>query len=209
MFDILRIDHFRGFESYYAAIGDAKNARNGTWLKGPGYDFFTEVHPFFGSMKIIAEDLGFITDGVRELLDKCGFPGMKILQFGFDSDSENEFLPHNYTKNCVVYTGTHDNDTILGKINSMKKKELDFVKKYTGCKRKSDLPGALVRMAIASCADTAIIPMHDVLELGSKARINTPSTLNEDNWSWRMQKDAICEKTAENLREMCRVFGRI
>ncbi len=209
LFDALRIDHFRGFESFYAVQGDAKTARDGTWLKGPGYDFFAEVRPFWGDMQIIAEDLGFITDGVRSLLEKCGFPGMKILQCAFDSDAENEFLPHNYTKNCVVYTGTHDNDTAAGKIETMKRKELQFLKNYSGCRRKKDLPAALVRMAMASCADTAIVPMHDILELGTEGRINTPSTLGEHNWSWRMQEGAANKTAAENLYEMCRIFGRI
>lgn len=209
LFDALRIDHFRGFEAYYAVPGESKTARGGTWLKGPGYDFFAETKPFCGDMQIIAEDLGFITEGVRELLEKCGFPGMKILQCAFDSDASNEFLPHNYTKNCVVYTGTHDNDTTFGKINSMNKKQLQFLKKYAGCKRKTDLVWQMVRMAVSSCADRAIIPMQDLLAPGIGERMNMPSTVGEHNWSWRMQNGALDEKLAEKMYELCHTFGRI
>ena len=133
---------------------------------------------------------------------------MKVLQFAFDSREESDYLPHNYTKNCVVYTGTHDNDTVMGWIPAMSRKDLAFAKKYIGVKRTSDICSSLIRMAYASVADTAIIPIQDYLELGSEARINTPSTLG-DNWKWRMKADAFTGELAEEIRKITKLYGRL
>ena len=161
-----------------------------------------------GNREVIAEDLGFLTPSVLKLVKKSGYPGMKVLQFAFDSREESDYLPHNYTKNCVVYTGTHDNDTVMGWIPAMSRKDLAFAKKYIGVKRTSDICSSLIRMAYASVADTAIIPIQDYLELGSEARINTPSTLG-GNWEWRMKASDCTPQLAARMLELAQVYGRI
>lgn len=208
LYDMLRIDHFRGFDEYWAIpYGDA-TAEFGKWEKGPGYALFDALKKALGNRPVIAEDLGFLTPSVLKLVKKTGYPGMKVLQFAFDSREESDYLPHNYPKNCVVYTGTHDNDTVVGWIPAMSRKDIAFAKKYMGIKRTGDICRTLVRMALASVADTAIIPIQDYLELGSEARINIPSTLG-GNWVWRMDKDACTPALAERMLELSQIYGRI
>ena len=181
IYDIVRIDHFRGFDEYWAVPYGDETAENGEWKPGPGYKLFEVMKKTLGNRAVIAEDLGFLTPSVLKLVKKTGYPGMKILQFAFDATGESDYLPHKYPNNCVVYTGTHDNDTVNGWLATLNKKDLAFVKKYVNVKRTPELCETLIRTALGSVADTAIIPMQDYLGLGGEARINTPSTLG-GNW---------------------------
>ena len=209
LYDIVRIDHFRGFDEYYAIpYGDA-TAEFGHWEKGPGFDFIGLVKRAFGKDKVIAEDLGFLTPSVLSLVKKSGFPGMKVLQFAFDSREESDYLPHNYPRNCVVYTGTHDNETMAGWCRTVKRADYRFAKKYLGFSGGKDPQVHFIRAALSSVADTAIIPIQDYLGLGSEARINTPSTLGGLNWKWRLLPDQLTDDLAASIREMTRLYGRL
>jgi 4-alpha-glucanotransferase len=208
IYDVVRIDHFRGFDEYWAIPYGDKTAENGEWRKGPGYKLFEAMKAALGNRAVIAEDLGFLTPSVLKLVKKSGYPGMKVLQFAFDSREESDYLPHNYGKNCVVYTGTHDNDTVNGWINALNRHDLGFAKRYLNIKRKSDICNSLIITALASVADTAIIPIQDYLGLGSEARINTPSTLG-GNWEWRMDRDACTEDVSKRMFELAKMYGRI
>lgn len=208
LYDVVRIDHFRGFDEYWSVpYGDA-TAENGQWLKGPGYELFKTMRKKLGKKKIIAEDLGFMTDSVRRLVKRTGFPNMKILQFAFEASGESEYLPHHYDKNCVVYTGTHDNDTMAGFLKQMPAKDIRFMKKYLKCKDEKKLCREVIRAGVASVADTVIIPMQDWLELDNSARINVPSTLGE-NWKWRMKPDVLTDKLAKRIYKMTKLYGRL
>ena len=188
MYDVVRLDHFRGFESYYAVAADAENAINGEWKQGPGMDLFERL-----SGRFIAEDLGFLTEEVHQLLRESGFPGTKVLQFGFDGDPGNIYLPENYPENCVVYTGTHDNDTTVGWFEGLQDWEREPVLRYLGIEQTSadevrladQVCDALIEKALTSRADLCIIPLQDYLHLGSEARTNIPGTVG-GNWCWRL-----------------------
>lgn len=208
LYDVVRIDHFRGFDEYWSVPYGDPTAENGRWVKGPGYDLFRTMSQKLGKKKIIAEDLGFMTDSVRRLVKRTGFPNMKILQFAFDAEGESEYLPHCYDKNCVVYTGTHDNDTMVGFLKQMPAKDIRFMKKYLNCKEDKKLCRQIIRAGVSSVADTVIIPMQDWLELDNAARINVPSTLGE-NWMWRMDRDALTEKLAKRIYKMTKLYGRV
>ena len=208
LYDVLRIDHFRGFDEYWFVPYGDPTAENGHWEKGPGYELFDVMKKKLGRKKVIAEDLGFLTPSVIRLVKKTGYPGMKILQFAFDAGNDSEYLPHNYDKNCVVYTGTHDNDTTVGFLQNMPEKDKKFAKKYLGHKNDKKLCFEIIRAALSSCADTAIIPMQDYLELDSSARINTPSTLG-CNWKWRMDKNALDPKLAKKIYKMAKLYARV
>lgn len=207
LYDVVRIDHFRGFDEYWAVPYGEKTAVNGQWLKGPGYELFAALKKRLGKKKIIAEDLGFMTDSVRKLVKKTGFPNMKILQFAFESSGESEYLPFRYDKNCVVYTGTHDNDTTLGWLSQMPKKDKKFARKYLHCQKGDDLCREVIRAGVSSVADTVIIPIQDWLELDNEARINVPSTLGQ-NWKWRLLKGELTEELAGDMRKMAKLYGR-
>lgn len=207
MYDTVRIDHFRGFDEFYFIPYGDKTAEFGHWEKGPGYDLFDQLKKKLGKKSIIAEDLGFLTPTVIKLVKKCGYPGMKILEFAFDSGEDNDYLPHNYDKNCVVYTGTHDNDTTLGWFSTLRKKDKDYTKKYLGIKNAKNIGWDLIRLAESSVADTCIIPIQDYLELGNEARINLPSTLG-NNWTWRMKKDACTKELAARILDLTSIYGR-
>lgn len=208
LFDVLRIDHFRGFQSYFSIPANSPSAKAGEWKKGPSADFFGEVFARLGKdLPIIAEDLGFLSEDVRNLLAFTGFAGMKVLQFAFDSREESDYLPHNYTNNCVVYTGTHDNDTLLSWTETADEKDLQKAKDYTRVKSNYALCEALTDLAMQSVADTCILCMQDILKLGKSARINTPGTLG-NNWRWRMKKDALTDEIAEKLLFKTRLYGR-
>ena len=209
-YDVLRIDHFRGFDEYYAIPYGEPTAENGKWEPGPGYDLFKTMKEVLGKKEIIAEDLGFLTPSVLKLVKKTGYPGMKVLQFAFDSREESDYLPHNYTKNCVVYTGTHDNDTTEGWFTALSARDRRFCRRYLDMKGRGRgrIHTALIRTALASVADTAIIPMQDYLGLDSRARINTPSTLG-NNWKWRMKADAFTGELAEEIRKITKLYGRL
>ncbi len=213
-FDAVRVDHFRGFEAYWEVEAGAGTAREGRWQKGPGSGLFKAVESSLGpGLPIIAEDLGFITEEVRKLRDEFGFPGMRILQFAFDAaesgqafDPDNAFLPHNYSTRSVVYTGTHDNDTLAGWLCGASGEERAYLERYLGY-ASPDPVWALVREALRSVAAWAIIPMQDLLGLGREARMNEPSTLG-GNWAWRMADSAFTEELAARLAELSRLYSR-
>jgi 4-alpha-glucanotransferase len=207
LFDMIRIDHFRGFESYWAIPYGDKTAVNGKWEKGAGIEVFDAIKKALGEIDVIAEDLGYITDEVRELLNECNFPGMKVMQFAFDPSGDSEYLPHNYNKNIVVYTGTHDNDTIKGWFSSLKKEEKEFCKKYTGMKNADD-NWAFVKCAISSVADTVILQMQDILNSGEEARINIPSTIGT-NWKWRIRKENMSDELAKKIKDLNEIYRRV
>lgn len=207
LYDVVRIDHFRGFESYYTIPFGNEDATVGEWKKGPNHELFRLAEEKLGKLNIIAEDLGFITHEVREMLDKCGYPGMKVLQFGFDN-GENEHLPHNFgSANCCAYTGTHDNETLNGWVEAMDKKSLKFAKKYLNVRKKSEIPMAVVRAAWSSVAQTAVAQMQDFLDSGKDARMNTPSTLGS-NWQFRAREDDFSPELAKKIKKLNRLFNR-
>ena len=208
LFDVIRIDHFRGFDSYWAVPYGETTAKNGKWVKGPGMDLVGRLNGWFPQLEFIAEDLGYPTPSVQQLLHESGWPGMKVLEFAFDSREESDYLPHNYTANSVVYTGTHDNDTTLGWYHTIPACDRRFAKNYLNIKGNKKVTWEFIRAAIASVSDTAIIPMQDYLELGSEARINTPSTLG-DNWKWRMSAEQLSPELAEEILELCKLYGRV
>lgn len=214
MVDIIRIDHFRGFESYWEIPGGEKTAQNGVWVKAPGRKLFSVLRAYLGDMPIIAEDLGFITREVKELKDEFGFPGMKILQFTFGRGSEERFLPHNYEEDAVVYTGTHDNDTTVGWYMKMREADpeaLEQIKKYfgiTGEIQEKDICWTLIESAFGSRADTAVIPLQDVLCLGSEARMNTPNTVGGKNWAWRLEEGLLTPELEKKLADLSICYCR-
>ena len=206
LFDIVRIDHFRGFAGYWSIPYEDETAANGKWEVGPGIELFDAIKKELGDINVIAEDLGYITEDVKRLLNYCGFPSMKVLQFAFDPKGDSEYLPHNYNKNTVVYTGTHDNDTIKGWIKSLSESEKEFCMAYTGMKNEDDT-WALVKTAIASTAETAIIQIQDILDIGSEGRINIPSTIGL-NWRWRMDKNHLTDGLANKLKSLSTLYRR-
>ena len=213
LYDVVRIDHFRGFDEYFSIPYGAETAVDGHWEKGPGMDLFWKVREALGEKPVIAEDLGYMTDSVKRLVEESGYPNMKVLEFAFDSrDSSGagDYLPHNYEHNCVAYTGTHDNETILGWLSSIKPEEVQMVRAYLNrpTESKQVLASELVRTTIASVADTCIIPIQDYLCLGNEARINHPSTLG-GNWIWRLHRDEISKKLVKKIRRMTELYCRI
>ncbi|AEC01671.1 4-alpha-glucanotransferase [Parasphaerochaeta coccoides] len=211
--DILRIDHFRGFDSYWEVPYGNKTAEIGTWVKVPGKDFFATVRKEMGELPIIAEDLGFMTDSVQKLRLSNGFPGMKIFQFGFSrtpSGSPNPFdtfLPHNYERECVAYTGTHDNQTTRGWFNSLSDDDKDMVRRYLGC-NDHEATWAMMRTVLASHAEYAIFPMQDLLDSDDRARMNIPSTCGPWNWAWRMEDWESSDFISSRFSELVRLYGR-
>jgi len=209
MTDIIRIDHFRGFYNYWKISGDAPTAEKGEWVLGPGEKFFSTLEKYFGKLPIIAEDLGILVPEVYELRDKFEFPGMKILQFAFGTNGEKKFLPHNFVRNCVVYTGSHDNDTTLGWWNSIQNDETDtknFFMDYTGSTG-NDICKDMIRLAYSSIADLVIIPLQDFLRLGSEARMNFPGKPN-GNWAWRFKWSQINDELCEEIKRLVEIFER-
>lgn len=208
-YDTVRIDHFRGFESYFAIPYGDTTAKNGKWIKGPNAELFDVLKAEFGTdLPIIAEDLGVITPAVRKMLDSTGFPGMKVLQFAFSGNSDNAYLPHNIIKNCVVYTGTHDNDTIIGWLKNGDANAVKQAKDYLNYQDVNGFNWAMIKAAWSSVADMCIIPMADLLGIDSQARINTPSTLG-DNWCWRIEAECINPWLSNILKENTSLYGRI
>lgn len=207
IFDTVRIDHFRAFDEYFAIPASAKTAAEGRWRKGPGMGLFKAIKANLGEVSLIAEDLGFLTDSVRKLLKNSGYAGMAVLQFAF-SGSDSEYLPHNHCRNQVVYTGTHDNDTVLGWAESASADELKFAREYLHVGSGDSIGWAFIRAAMASVADTAIIPIQDYCSMGSEARMNTPSTVG-DNWSWRIDGGCINDWLARIIRECVALYSRL
>ncbi len=209
LYDTVRIDHFRGFDEYYAIpYGDA-TAERGWWEKGPGISLFQVIGEQLGELNIIAEDLGYLNDSVKQMLKDSGYPGMKVLEFAFDSREDSDYLPHNYGQNCVVYTGTHDNNTLVGWYREIPDGDKRIANQYLSNWGDpwETLHWELISMALSSVADTCIIPVQDYLGLGGEARINTPSTLG-DNWTWRMKRDAFSPELIQRIREMTRLYAR-
>jgi 4-alpha-glucanotransferase len=206
--DIVRIDHFRGFEAYWAVPAEEETAVKGQWLPGPGAALFSTIQAALGELPVIAEDLGVITPEVDALRLQFGFPGMKVLQFAFDSDARNSYLPHNYTDpQCVVYTGTHDNDTTLGWFQSASPEYQEHVLRYLGRVDGADLPWDMIRLAWSSVAAVAIAPLQDVLSLGNEGRMNLPGQ-PEGNWQWRYHPDALDPALSVRLAELTSLYGR-
>ena len=209
LYDVVRIDHFRGFERYYAIPYGAETAEHGKWRKGPDYALWKAAKSKFGQMNVITEDLGNITPAVVRLLKRTGFPGMKVVQFAFDSDADNPYLPHNYdTANCVCYTGTHDNPTLRGWVKLNSKETNAYAMRYLGVKKPKKLPGAMLRAAWGSIAGIAVAQMQDFLDAPPSARINTPSTLG-GNWVWRTKQADYTAKLAGKIRDLNTDYGRL
>lgn len=205
--DTVRVDHFRGFEAYWEVPAGEETAVNGQWVKGPGADLFHAVEQALGKLPIIAEDLGVITPEVDELRMSMGFPGMKVLQFAFNGDNGNKYLPHNYERNYVVYTGTHDNDTTRGWFENAPREEREFALKYMGAGGR-EIHWDMIRLAFSSVANTAIVPLQDPLGLGTEARMNFPSRAS-GNWTWRYTADMLTDDIAARLRMLADVYDRI
>ncbi|MXW64100.1 MAG: 4-alpha-glucanotransferase [Bacteroidetes bacterium SB0662_bin_6] len=212
--DLVRLDHFRGFAAYWEIPSGEKTAVNGKWVDGPGLAFFESMEKQLGPLPLVAEDLGGITDDVRELMHALGCPGMAVLQFAFSHDADNPFLPHNNPRNIVLYTGTHDNDTFLGWWEKLasdpeKKNEYDFAQEYL---KVDDCPEqevhwAALRAVLASPAEYVVFPMQDLLGLGTEARMNTPGVLG-GNWGWRFTKSQLTPDIEERLKKLTRRYGR-
>ena len=209
VYNVLRIDHFRGFDCYYAIPGDAPDASSGRWMEGPGMKLFRAMEETIGPQRIIAEDLGFLTESVKKLLKDSGFPGMKILEFAFDTreSSHEDYLPYNYPPHCVAYTGTHDNDTIQGWFTSARQEDVDFAKAYLHLDDPSDYHWGMMRALWASTAEFAIVQAQDLLGLGSESRMNTPSTMG-GNWVWRALPGSFNDGLAEKLARYTKLYGR-
>ena len=205
--DIIRIDHFRGFQAYWAVEQGETTAIAGKWIEAPGEALFKVLNDKLGKLPVLAEDLGVITPEVEALRDKFEFPGMKVLQFAFGSDRGNPFLPFNYPRNCVVYTGTHDNDTTVGWFNQLSDYEKSAVLSYLGCTSPEGIHWDLIRLALSSVANQAIIPLQDVLGLGTEARMNYPSK-PEGNWDWQYQPDALTSELSSRLKTLTETYGR-
>ncbi len=212
LYDVVRIDHFRGFDQYYSIPAGESTAKNGRWEKGPGMKLFDSIRVNLGKQKIIAEDLGFMTKSVRQLVKDSGFPNMKVLEFAFDPKDEggaNDYLPHNYDRNCVVYTGTHDNSTVSGWFKSLGKGEKTMIRDYMADQKTpvKDIHWSLISLAMRSAADTCIIPIQDYLGLDDSARMNTPGTVGT-NWMWRLVPGQVTEKLGEKVLALTKRFGR-
>lgn len=204
--DIIRVDHFRGFEAYWEIPASEPTAVHGRWVEGPGQDLFDTIKRELGELPIIAEDLGVITPGVEALRDDNRLPGMRVLHFAFAGNSDDPYLPHNYNRNTVVYTGTHDNDTTIGWYRTVTEKERDKVRRYLA-RDGSDIAWDLTRLAFSSVADLAVVPLQDALRLGSEARMNTPGK-PAGNWGWRYRQEQLEPWLAPALREMVELYGR-
>lgn len=200
MYDLIRVDHFRGFAGYWAVPAGEKTAVHGSWQPAPGNELFSALTETFGNLPVIAEDLGVITEDVIALKNKFGYPGMKILQFGFGSGNDNPYLPHNYPTNCVAYTGTHDNDTTWGWFIKLPEDEKRQICAYLGCKE-NEICHAMIKAIWQSKARIAIAPMQDWLELGSEARMNTPGKAS-GNWQWRVRKERLDHILSAKIREL-------
>ncbi len=208
LFDVVRIDHFRGFAGYYAIPGKDTTAKNGEWRKGPGMDLFLKLEESLGKVNIIVEDLGTLTPDVFQLLEDTGYPGMKVLQFAFDSKDNSAYLPHNHIKNSIVYTGTHDNDTILGWVEHSPESTVTYAREYLGLNEEEGYHWGMMKAAWASVCDMAIVTMQDLLGLDGTARMNTPATA-QGNWKWRMKPNAYDNNLALKIYGYMENYARL
>ncbi len=207
LFDLIRIDHFRGFESYYSIPAKDKTAENGEWVKGPGYELFEAIKKELGDVNLVAEDLGFLTDSVKKMLKRTGFPGMKVLEFAF-YDKDSTYLPHNYIQNTVAYIGTHDNDTTIGWYKTLDKKTKKFAKQYCRLSKSEGINWGLIRTLYSSVSDLVIVQMQDFLGLDSKSRMNTPSTVGNGNWMWRMKESDMSLSLIKKIKKLAKLYSR-
>lgn len=207
IYDVIRIDHFRGLESFWEVKYGSKNARHGKWTKGPGMDLLSLVKKKFKNIEFISEDLGYMTEGVEKLVKDFGFPGMKVLQFGFDSRDTSDHIPFRYERNKVCYTGTHDNSTLKGYLKNAYYKDVNVCKKYFDIKDERKFSLALIRGGMATNCVLFIAQMQDYLDLDDKARINRPGSVGE-NWKWRMKKNAYNNKLAVKIYKLTKLYGR-
>lgn len=209
VYDVLRIDHFRGFDTYYAIPYGSENAAPGRWKQGPGMELFHALERAAGRQRIIAEDLGFMTDSVRQLLKDSGFPGMKVLEFAFDTRDKNnaEYFPHTYKPSCVAYIGTHDNDTVQGWMQSAAPEDVALAKEYLRLAEPENYHWEMMQALWASVADLTIVQAQDLLGLGSESRMNTPSTTG-NNWCWRALPGSFTKELADRLRHLTKLYGR-
>jgi 4-alpha-glucanotransferase len=205
--DVIRIDHFRGFETYWAVKKGEQTAVHGEWIKAPGEQLFEAIRTKLGKLPVMAEDLGEITPDVIALRDKFEFPGMKILQFAFGSGADNPFLPFNYDRNFIVYTGTHDNDTTVGWYNKASEYEKQNLSLYLSCLSPEGVHWDLIRLALSSVANQAIIPLQDILGLDTQARMNFPSKA-DGNWNWRYEANVLTRELSDRLRTLTAFYGR-
>ena len=208
LFDVLRLDHFRGLESYFAIPYGEETAVNGCWKPGPGKEFIDMVGRTVPEANIIAEDLGFLTEEVRDLVEYSTYPGMKIIQYAFDEREIGDYVPYKYEANSVAYTGTHDNDTVKGWCKTASEACIRFAKEYMGIHHRKEIPRGMIRLVFQSASNLAIIPMQDWLELDSAARLNKPSTIGGINWCWRLDKSALTQEFASEMARMTQVYGR-
>lgn len=210
LYDAVRVDHFRGFDEYYSIPYGDSTAEFGCWKKGPGIELFEVLKRELGDRPIIAEDLGYLTPSVIKLVKDSGYPGMKVLEFAFDSREESDYLPHNYDKNCVVYTGTHDNQTLYAWFDELSEEDrklaMDYLNLYG--RDREEYNWEFIRLALESVADLAVIPIQDYLGLGAEARINRPSTLG-GNWTWRLQDGEITDELTSKIRKLTKIYGRL
>ncbi|MCW9024097.1 MAG: 4-alpha-glucanotransferase [Gammaproteobacteria bacterium] len=207
LFDIVRVDHFRGFEAYWEIPATEETAINGHWVKAPGEALLKTLYETFSDLSLVAEDLGIITAEVDALRKDFHLPGMKILQFAFGGDASNPYLPHNHEACSVVYTGTHDNDTTLSWYTSLPEEQQKQILEYMGCKSDADMPWPIIKMALASVADMAVLPMQDILALDGEHRMNKPGT-TEGNWNWRFEWEQIPAGLAEKMQVLIKRYGR-
>ena len=208
VYDVLRIDHFRGISSYWRVPADAKTARIGQWVPGPGSAFTDMLHRSFPDTEIIAEDLGYLNDDVLSLVRDSGYPGMKVLQFAFDAREPSNYLPHTYPRGCVCYTGTHDNDTAAGWFQTASAEDVAMAVRYLGLNDAEGLHWGMIRGGMSSVADLFLAQMQDYLGLGSEARMNTPGTMGGHNWRWRMLPGSTTSALADKIAEYSRIYGR-
>ena len=208
IYDVVRIDHFRGFESYYSIPAGSTTAAGGHWEKGPDRDFIHAMQQTLGGGNIIAEDLGYLTPEVKAMLAESGYPGMKIMQFAFDSRESGNYLPHTYHRNSVVYTGTHDTPTFVQFLNEARLEEASYARRYLRLREEEGLGWGVISGAWASGSYLAIAPLQDVLGLGADARMNTPGTMGDHNWSWRVRSEALNPYVSGKLREITRTYRR-
>ena len=209
MYDVVRLDHFRGFESYWAVPAGDKTAAGGSWKQGPAFDFIHAIKTALPELDFIAEDLGYLTPEVRKLQQDSGYPGMKVLQFAFDSREESDYLPHTYTRNSVCYTGTHDNLTMQQWFDEADPQDIDLAKRYLGLNEEEGFVWGTIRGCMGSVSDLCVVQMQDYLELGGEARMNFPGTLSSSNWSWRAEPGSITGELSERIYEITKRYGRV
>lgn len=209
LYDMIRLDHFRGFESYWAVPYGDTTAKNGKWIKGPGMDFIDTVKRELPNLRIIAEDLGFLTPAVFKMRDESAFPGMKVLEFAFDSKEPSDYLPHTYEKNTVCYTGTHDNMTVRQWLETADPDTLEYASDYMRLTEEEGLAWGVIRTAYASVSDLCVVQMQDLLDLGAEGRMNFPGSISDKNWTWRAKDGIITDDLTRRIYRLTRLYDRL